>query len=123
MNFQAIYDAADKAGRLAAEACRPVPMIVGHPSSLFGSDVDLSKQHWYVTDGVCGFAWIKFKGNIPFGRWAKSQKLARASYPSGLHISVSGYNQSMQFKEAYAVAFAEELREHGIAAWAESRMD
>ena len=114
---------ADAAGKAAAEACRPVPMVVGSPSTPFGNDVDPNKKRYYVPDGVCGFAWIAFGGNIPFGRWAKKNKIASKHYPKGLSIWVGDYGQSMQLKEAYARAFADVLQAAGVPAYAGSRMD
>jgi hypothetical protein len=123
MNYEALHKLADDAGKLAAEALRPVPMIVGQAKSLFGNEIDPAKPSYFVADGVCGFAWVKFKGNTPWGRWAKKAGLARSSYPSGLQISVSAYNQSMQKKEAYAQAYAKVLRDNGVDAYADSRLD
>jgi len=123
-NFEALFYKADAAGMAAGEAATPTPMVVGSPSSLFGNDVALSKPTYFVADGVCGFALVKIKGNSAFGRWAKKAGKARPDYPSGLAISAAGrFNQSMQRKEAWANAFANVLSEHGIDAYAQSRMD
>ena len=81
------------------------------------------QQSWTVPGGVCGFAWISFKGNTAWGRWAKSKGLTSKDYPTGLLIWVSQYSQSMELKEKYASAFAEVLRKHGIQAYMGSRMD
>lgn len=121
--FKALWAEADAAGKAAADACTPRPMIVGEAKSLFGSEIDYSKPTYYVADGVCGFAWVSFKGNTAFGRWAKQAGLASKGYPTGLQLWVRGYGQSMQRKEAYAQAFAETLRTAGITAYAQSRMD
>lgn len=122
-NFQALWAEADAAGKAAAEACTPRPMLVGTAKGLFDDSFDESQPVYYVADGVCGFAWITFKGNTAFGRWAKAAGLARKGYPSGLAYWVRGYGQSMQKKEAYAQAFAATLRAAGVTAYAESRMD
>ncbi len=121
--FGAIVKLANEAGRKAVEGFTPTPMIVGTPTTLFGNDIDPTKQTYFVADGVCGFAWVRFKGNTSFGKWAKAKGLARDAYPTGLAISIHDYNQSLQKKEVHASAFAAVLREHGISAWSESRMD
>lgn len=115
-NFASIYKLADDAGKAAAETCSPVPMIVSWSKNGV-------PQKEYVADGVCGFAWVQFAGNTAWGRWAKKMGYARPSYPKGLSIWVSDYNQSMQRKEAYARAFANVLKNSGIDAYAQSRMD
>lgn len=80
-------------------------------------------KEYFVADGVCGFAQICIKGNTKFGRWLKKYGLARNSYPSGLSIGTPNFNQSLQRKEAYADAYAGVLRENGIEAYSQSRMD
>ena len=122
-NFNEVYAEARKAGMSAAEACVPTPMIVCEHSNPLDDNSPISREYAPVMGGVCGFAWIKFPGNTAFGRWAKKQGLARSSYPTGLQIWVSEYGQSMEKKEAFAYAFAEVLRKHGIKAYADSRMD
>lgn len=123
-DFQTIYREADAAGKKAADACVPRPMVVGSPTTLLGNDIDRSKPTYYVADGVCGFAWVAFKGNTPWGRWAKKQGVAKPNYPSGLSIWIGDYGQSMERKAAYARAFAGVLQQHGIKdAYSSSRMD
>ena len=110
-----LYRLADAAGRKAViEMAAPEPMVVLDPQR---------QQAYYVPDGVCGFAWISFKGNTAFGRALKKAGLARSHYPSGLCVWVGDYNQSMQKKEVYADAFARVLRDNGVDAYAGSRMD
>lgn len=122
VDYQAIYDEADRAGRAAAEAHTPTPMVVArHANPL--DDRSPVQQSWTVPGGVCGFAWISFKGNTAWGRWTKKQGLSSKDYPTGLMIWVSDYNQSMELKEKYAAAFTEVLRKHGITAYMRSRMD
>lgn len=122
--FRAIWDAADKAGKAAAAAKVPVPMFVGTPTHPLGNDIDPTQPIYHVPDGVCGFAWVKWKGNTSWGRWTAKEGLARKSYEGGLSYWISDYGQSMERKEAYAYAFAAVLQENGIAdAYAASRMD
>jgi hypothetical protein len=80
-------------------------------------------QSWYVSEGCCGFAWIEFKGTTPWARWAKKAGKARKNYPTGYSIWVSEFGQSVDRKEAYAKAFAKVLKEHGVEAYANSRLD
>ena len=122
-DYAALYEAAEAAGREAADAAVPTPMIVGEPTTPLGNTLDYSKPTYFVADGLCGFAWIKFKGNTAFGRWAKKQGYATPAYNGGLQVRVAGFNQSVTRKEAYAHAFAETLRAAGIEAYAESRLD
>lgn len=111
-DFERLHNEADAAGKAAAEACRPTPMVVTQ-----------GERHWFINDGVCGFAWVRFAGNTAWARWAKKRGLAGKSYPSGCSIWVSDYNQSMQLKESYARSYAQVLRNHGIEAYVGSRMD
>lgn len=124
-DWRAVYDEADKAGKAAAEACKPVAMVVGEETSLFSGKLDTSKPMHYVSDGVCGFAWVNVKpGTSAFAKWLKAKKLARTDdYYGGVCVWVGAYNQSMQRKEAYAYAFARVLNDKGIKAIARSRMD
>lgn len=122
LDFCALVAQAEAAGRKAGEAVVPTPMIVGTAIGL-SDRIDPSKPQYYVEDGVCGFAWIMFKGNTPFGRWMKKMGKAKPAYPNGLQVWVSEFGQSMQRKEAYARAYAAVLRAAGIDAYANSRMD
>lgn len=121
-NFEAIYEKAWAAGVAAATAMTPTPMAVQMATGLTGG-FDWNKPYDVVSDGVCGFAWVSFKGNTPFGRWAKKTGKARPGYPTGLQVWIGNYNQSMQKKEAHAEAMAAVLREAGITAYANSRLD
>lgn len=122
-DFALLHAQAHEAGHAAATKTTPRAIIVGSPSTPFGNDVDLSKQHWYESEGVCGFAWVSFPGNKPWCRWAKKNIRISKHYPSGFCIWVSDYGQSLERKEAYAEAYAKVLREAGVEAYAGSRMD
>jgi hypothetical protein len=122
--FQQIFDEAMAAGRIAAAKVTPEPMIVGTPTTPFGNDIDLTKKVYYVPSGVCGFAWVNIKpGNSSFARWLKDKKLAHKDYYGGVSVWVHEYNQSMELKMAHAGAMAQVFNEHGIKAYANSRMD
>ncbi|VVB52876.1 Uncharacterised protein [uncultured archaeon] len=120
-----IMQMADLKGREAAQACTPVPMVVGSPSTPFGNDIDYSKKTYFVEGGVCGFAWVSIRpATSSVARFAKKELGWRYNdYDRAMQKWVSDYGQSMQLKEAYADAFAAELRAHGIPASAGSRMD
>jgi hypothetical protein len=117
----ALHSKAHAAGMAAGGAHTPTPMgvveadIFGKPKP--GAHVEV------VHSGVCGFAWVSFKGNTSFGRAMKAAGLARKRYEGGLSVWVSEFGQSMERKEAYARAYAAVLREAGIEAYAGSRMD
>lgn len=122
-DFAALYAEADSAGKAAAEAAVPVPIVVGEETSPFSGQVDYSKPTYLVSEGLCGFAWVTFKGNTAWGRWAKKTGVARPAYGGGLQVWVSGYGQSVTRKEAYAAAFAQVLCDNGVTAYAGSRLD
>jgi hypothetical protein len=111
LNFE-IFRAAHEAGHEAAMAAIHEAMVVTD-----------GKNFWHCDEGLCGFAWVGFKGNTSFGRWTKQNKLTRKSYTGGLHLWVSDYNQSYDRKRAYAEAFARKLNEYGIEAYSDSRLD
>lgn len=117
--FASIHKVAQSAGLEAGMNALPEPMMVTE-SDLMGNPIGRS---WTVSEGACGFAWVTFAGNTPWGRWAKAQGIASKGYPKGLQIWVSEFNQSVDRKEAYAQAYAKVLREHGIEAYAQSRLD
>ena len=124
--YGAILKRAHEAGMKAGNALTPTPMIVGTPTTLFGSDIDPTKQTYFVAGGVCGFAWCRIQGNTSFGRWAKASPTSgfrKSEYHGGLLRSCHEFGQSMECKEAYMAAFCESLRSEGIAADAMSRMD
>lgn len=122
VNWQEIYDKAHNAGMEAVSKLKVIPMVVtGHANPL--DDNSEVTEKYFVPDGPCGFASIKFAANTSFAKWAMKNKLADKSYDRGAYIWVHQFNQSMQKKEAYAYAFARVLNENGIKAYAESRMD
>lgn len=123
--FQDLFDSAMNAGRAAALAATPHPMIVGTAKSLFGTDIDHTQPVFHVPEGVCGFAWIIVKpGTSAFAKWLKASGRARPdSYYGGVNIWIRDYNQSMTRKEAHANAMASVLTKAGVNAYAMSRMD
>jgi hypothetical protein len=122
LKFFDLWARATEAGIAAGNAASVVPMMVADADPLTGAPI-AGGQRYHVPDGVCGFAWISFKGNTAFGRWMKASGLARPDYPTGLRYPVHAFNQSLQRKEAFADAAARVLREAGIDAYSQSRMD
>lgn len=121
--WSALWAEADLAGRLAGAACNPRPMVVqAHANQL--DDRSAVVQEWHEPEGVCGFAWVTVRpGGCSFARWGVKQGLFKSAYGGGVSYWVSGYNQSMQRKEAYARAAAAILAAAGIRAYPGSRMD
>lgn len=136
---------AHAAGMKAATKLRPRPMVVGTPRDMMASlmgqpdgGLDPEQPQYFVSDGVCGFAWVTVRpANSRFAHFLKKIMKGRGDnfsgdvlsgdpsrgYRGGLDLWVGGFRQSMQLKEAYARAFAKVLREAGITAYADSRMD
>ena len=114
---------ADAAGREAAAARTPTPMIVtGRVNPL--DDTSKIQEQYYVADGVCGFAYVTVKpGNSKFAKFVKKELGGFNAYYGGVQFSVHSYNQSMELKAAYASAYAKVLQDNGIKAYSESRMD
>ena len=122
---KSIYNKAHHAGVSASKKAKPTPMYVGTPTHVFGSDIDPTKPVYYVEGGVCGFAWVEIKparGN--FVKWLKENGHGYlSSYGHGYCVSALIYTQSLARNEAYARAFAEVLKEHGITCRMNSRLD
>ena len=97
--------------------------MVVHGEDLFGNRT--GPDYAPVMDGVCGFAWIEVRPTrSTFANWLRDSERGRYDdYRHCVRISVSGFNQSMEKKEAYAEAFTEVLRNGGIRASSHSRMD
>lgn len=122
-DWQKLYNEADAAGNEAVSKCNVVPMVVQQHANVMDDSSPVT-QSWYVSDGVCGFAWVTVRpGNCSFAKWLVKNNLARSAYGGGVSIWISQFNQSMQKKECYADAFAKVLRDAGIKAYAGSRMD
>lgn len=116
-----LHALAHAAGMEAGNNAHVIPMGVVQ-ADIFGNPLPGAKVE-VVDSGVCGFAWISFKGNTSFGRAMRAAGLARPAYPTGLNFWVGEFGQSMQRKEEYARAYAKVLREHGVEAYSGSRMD
>ena len=114
MNLNRIVEDAIAAGRRAHEAEIPTPMTV----------VDGAKTY-HVSEGLCGFAWVKVYGvrsNSKIGKALQVHGFKKSS-TGGLQYRVSTMTQSVARKEAFASAMAKVLNDNGIKACADSRLD
>jgi len=125
IDYGAIFDEADRAGVLAGTGAIPTPMVVGEAKGLFSNEFAEGAKKYFVADGVCGFAWVNIKpARGGFVTWLKKSGIGRLdSYYGGWTIWVHDFGQSYERKMAYAGAFAEVLRKHGITAHANGRLD
>lgn len=123
--YETLYEKAAAAGSAAVDSLQVEPMYVYQTKSIFSNEIDESAPVYKVDDGPCGFAWINVKpANSRFAKWMRKEGIAEKRYGGpGVSIWVGQYNQSYAKKSAYARAFAEVLRDNGINAWSESRLD
>lgn len=119
-----LYQLADKAGKQAAQATVPIPMVVCTHENM-ADDSSPVVHRGVVNDGVCGFAWVNIKPAYSrFAKYLVANGLAsKDSYEGGVSLWVHDYNQSMTLKAAYARGFAGVLRAAGINAVAHLRID
>ncbi len=115
---------AHTAGLLAGNDATPTPMTVGTPTTPLGNQIDYTKRTYYVSEGVCGFAWVVIRpGNCSLARQAVKLGLAHTNYGGGVSVWVNDHGQSLERKQKHAQAYAKVLWEHGINASSESRID
>ena len=119
-----LFDRAHHAGLRAGHESTPTPMVVGSPSTPFGSDIDYSKKTYFVEGGACGFAGVVIKpARGKFVSYLKSIGIGNKHYYGGYYVSVREFGQSLARKEAYAEAYAKVLSEEGMRCYVDSRMD
>lgn len=122
-----IYALALQAADRAYDSARPTPMIVGTPTTPLGNDIDHSQKTYYVSDGPCGFAWVNIRpARGALVAWMKKQGIGRSDkYRGGYTVwmPTTRRSQSLERNAAAAYAFAGVLAEHGVTAYAESRID
>lgn len=125
--MQALYDKAHAAGIAAFHGANPTPMVVGEGKGLFSNEIDHSKPTYFVADGVCGFAWINIRpARGSFVAFCKENAIGRPGYYGGYDVRLKGdaaRSQSYERKMEYARAFATVLRDYGIEAYADGRLD
>lgn len=129
MDASQIWEEALQAAQAASKAACPTPMVVGNAKSIFGSEIDYSKPVYHVSEGMCGFAWVKITpARGKFVKFLKDNKIGHTNdYSGGYDIWMgneeSGMTQSIDRKEAAARAMANVLTSHGIKCYVESRLD
>mgnify|MGYP000865960699 CR=1 FL=1 len=119
-----LFDRAHHAGLRAGHESTPTPMVVGSPSTPFGSDIDYSKKTYFVEGGVCGFAGVVIKpARGKFISLLKKMGLGWKHYYGGFYDTCRKFNQSLTKKEAYCEAFARVLGDAGLSCYVDSRLD
>lgn len=120
-----IYREAYSAGLKAGNEVKVTPMVVGTETTPFSNVIDETKPTYFVEGGVCGFAWVKIRpARGKFVQFLKDKGLGyQNSYSGGYELSCREFGQSLTRKEAFVQAFAKVLREYGIDAYGESRID
>ena len=124
-----IYAEAYAAGKAAAEGITPTPMTVGTAKSLFDDSFDTSQPVYYVSEGVCGFAWVNIRpARGPLVAFLKKRGVGYKGYRGGWQVPAWEFgsprgSQSLERASAAAYAASEVLRQYGINAYVESRMD
>ena len=120
-----VYREAFEAGLKAGNEVQVTPMVVGTETSPFSNIIDETKQTYFVEGGVCGFAWVKIRpARGKFVQWLKEQNIgSKDNYEGGYTIWCHEFGQSLTRKEAFVQAFAKVLREYGIDAYGQSRID
>lgn len=119
-----LWHEASAAGYAAGDHMTPRPMLVGHAAGITGNAIDHNKPVHYVSEGLCGFAWVNVKGaNKGFGAWLLKTGKARKGYYGGAEIWIHAHNQSYERKMKHAEALAHVLKEAGVECYASGRLD
>jgi hypothetical protein len=128
-DFEYVLEVMKKASFIAMERTTPTPMIVGHPSTPLGNDVDPNQKTWYVPSGICGFASVKLPNRGNFAKWLKDKNLASTYGDKGLTLhgwAREGFadgGQSYEYNTAIAEAIAKVLNAYGFEARVWSYVD
>lgn len=127
VSFEEIYNEAIVAGQEAAAACEPHPMVVGDAKSIVSDEIDYLKPVHYVSEGLCGFAWVWFPdARKKFNKWMVEHEFAKHdSYQGGVKIWGSAFwnGQSIERKEFGARAAKAVFEAYGIKCFVGSRLD
>ena len=124
VHCEKLLERAHLMGMDAGRSVGVTPMVVGTPTTLFGSEIDYSKKTYFVEGGVCGFAGVVIKpARGKFVSYLKSIGIGNKHYYGGYYVSVHEFGQSLTRKEAYASAYAKVLSEVGMNCYVDSRMD
>jgi len=134
-DFAQLFEELKSVSYSALEECpAPQPMIVGHPSTPLGNDVDPTKPMWYVADGVCGFAYVILEsGRTGFAQWLLKNGLGSKWWSNGRtkgvvvntfpRLGFAEPGQSFEKNKFVAQKVAARLRAEGIDAWVDARID
>ena len=122
--FSRIWGKAKMAGIAAGDNAIPAPMMVAEHKNMMDDSSPVEKK-WLVPDGMCGFGWVTVRpGNCAFANWLKRTGHGRTdSYAGGVIVWISEHRQSYTRKVAHADAMASVLRDNGIKAWGNGRLD
>lgn len=128
MEAKQIWQEALQAAQTASKEACPTPMTVGTPTTLFSNKIDHTKPVYHVSEGMCGFAWVKITpARGKFVKFLKDYNIGRVAYNGGYDVWMgteeAGITQSIDRKEAAARAMAKVLTSHGIKCYVESRLD
>lgn len=122
----ALWNIAQQAGAEAVKQARPAPMIVQQRANPLDDNSAIIHEYEPIADGICGFGWVTITpATTAFARYLKREGIGRKGYYGGLEIRAPGgtTRQSYELKQAWAGAAAAKLREAGITAYAEGRLD
>lgn len=131
VNYPEIMAEAHEAGMAAGNAHKPTPMVVAKHQNMLDDNSPVEKT-WYVPSGVCGFAYVVTNehGNGKFVKYLKSIGkgfgcgAGEPHYYGGYYVHwVSEFGQSYEKKLAFAGAFTGVLKDYGIKAYVDSRLD
>lgn len=118
-----IYELAVNAATEAMQNATPTPMGVYQANPLTGEQIGPTQV---VDEGACGFAYVIIRpARGKLVTWLKKNDIGYKGYQGGWWISMSAYtgSQSVERKEAGARAFAQVLKDNGLTAYTESRLD
>ena len=124
---------AHNAGMEALEKSVPTPMVVSQHENMLDDNSPV-KESWYVSEGMCGFAWVKLKNaRQSLVCWMRKNDIGYKSYYGGWEVwpshvarafGLNAYNgQSIEKKEAYSHGFAAVLKDAGFDCYVDSRLD
>ena len=127
VKYDKILDEAHVAGMAAGDAAIPTPMVVSPHASVLDDNSPVVKSY-YVSEGVCGFAYVLTNehGNSKFVKHLKKSpdRDGDKYYYGGYYVKwVGEFNQSYERKIAYADAYASVLNDNGIKAYSHGRLD
>lgn len=123
-DWQRLHEIAHEAGMAAGKSHTPTPMRVVERANPLDRNSPIVTDYGIETEGLCGFAWVVIRpATSSFARWLKQRGIGRTGYGGGTHIWVSEFGQSYERKEQYARAYAQVIKDAGLTAYWDSRLD